>query len=115
MRLWKMTSPLTLGYNPPFSGTAQPKPLKLWLHDVEPLDMSVPKPIEASPCCAWAKLATKKNPPITASNIVLVIVLLKRDLLSFHRPRMRRANQWDAGLAHAFHLNLGPRICANLA
>src|SRR5271156_2180248 len=74
-----------------------------------------PMPIDASPCCAWAKLARKKNPPITASTVVFafVLLILKRDLLSVHTPRMRWANQWDSGVAHALHLNLGLRIWAN--
>jgi hypothetical protein len=47
----------------------------------------------ASPCWAWAKLATKNNPQMTASSVNF----LKRDLQSFRvGDWMRLLTRWDA-------------------
>jgi len=63
-----------LGYAPPFSGTMQEK----LLHVDEPDESSVPTPNMASPCCAWAKLARKKNPQRAVSSVVFLKMTSKK-------------------------------------
>jgi hypothetical protein len=48
------------------------------LHVDDPDESSVPTPNMASPCCAWAKLARKKNPQRAVSSVVFLKMTSKK-------------------------------------